>query len=286
MGRMKDWTEHTRGRIEKARRVGFAAIDQSVEKHPYKALVINLESSRDRFERVTAQLKEAGVPFERVAGTRGRDLPNYAVRRLAPYVLNNIENIADGQKRFGTLGCFLGHIRAWEVAAAGDLDYHLILEDDAMLSGTLPRSLGALGVEPDFDLCFCNVRMEPLFIGDEPFPTRPQLFTALAARSSRPPFQAAIGGDGYFVSREGATKLIEIVDRTGTLEHVDWFLFAAGIAEEEAEQLRPDDRARKVYNRFRAHLRPARDIPLRAMALWPALIHGSGLPSTRKERAA
>ncbi len=285
MGKIREWTEQSRAKIEQARQTGLEAIDQHAQGEPIKALVINLETSRDRYERVAGHLEQAGVAFDRAAGTRGHDLPIYAVKKLAPYVLHGIESAKNANKRFGTLGCWLGHIKAWERAASStENKYHLILEDDAVPYGPMPRTWEALGVDGDFDICFCNHRMEPLFGADEDMPTKPTLFTALEARSRRPPGQAAIGGDAYFVSREGARKLLDIVDRVGTMEHVDWWLFVVALTEAEVEQLRPDDRARKVCNRFRRYLEPARDIRINAKALWPALVHGSGMPTTRKEQ--
>ena len=266
-----------------AREAAMAAIDlQAVNGDPLKALIINLESSRDRLENISAHLERAGVEFERVPGIRGSELSSYAVRRLAP----NWARAINADDRMGTLGCFLGHIRAWEKVAGGDGRCYLVLEDDAAPYVPLPRSLSALNIAQDFDLCFCNARMERLFHKDEPFPTRPKLFTSLEARNSRPPTQKGTGGEAYFLTKAGAAKLLEVIDLTGPFTHVDWFLFMLGISEEEAKALRQDDRALKVYTRFRDQFRPARHIAFRMTALWPALMSQRGFASTRRAENA
>lgn len=274
---------------QRARRGGDAreAALAGVETHApagndaIKALIVNLEGSRERLEKISGHLRDAGVEYERVPGIRGSDLSRYAVRQIAP----NWGKAINGDDRLGTLGCFLGHIKAWEKAAAGDGRVHLILEDDAAPRGVLPRSLSALGVSTDWDICFVNTRMEKLFAEGEDLPSKPTLFSALEARLSRPATQKATGGEAYFLSKQGAAKLLEVVDRVGPFTHVDWFIFIVGVSEEEAEGFGENDRARRVYDRFREQLAPTRDIRFRAMALWPALMGpsgGLGLGSTRK----
>ena len=252
-----------------AREGVLAGVDAHSGDDAIKALIVNLESSRERLERLGAHLAEAGIEYERVPGIRGSDLSRYAVQRVAP----NWTRAITGDNRLGTLGCFLGHIKAWErVAEDDDGRVHLVLEDDAAPRSVLPRSLSALGLTPDFDICFVNTRMERLFADGEELPAKPTLYPAFEARNSRPAIQPATGGDAYLLTKSGAAKLLEVVDLVGPITHVDWFLFIVGITDEEAEKFREDDRAKKIFDKFRKRLDPARHVTFRSMALWPALM--------------
>lgn len=253
-----------------ARGTVLAGIDaQAPGADAIKALIVNLESSRDRLEKIAGHLTEAGIEYERVPGIRGSDLSRYAVQRVAP----NWSRAITADNRLGTLGCFLGHIKAWETVAASEDDrVHLVLEDDAAPRSVLPRSFSALGLAPDFDICFCNARMERLFAEGEELPAKPTLYPAFEARCSRPAIQPATGGEAYFLTKQGAAKLLEVVEAVGPLTHVDWFIFLVGITDEEAASFREDDRAKKIFDRFRDRLEPARHVTFRSMALWPALM--------------
>lgn len=255
--------------LDEARAAALTLADaESAGGNGIRALVINLEGARDRLENITNHLARVGIPFERIPGIRGSDLSSYATRRLAP----NWARAIAGENRAGTLGCFLGHIRAWEHVANGDGGYYLVLEDDAEPCGLIPRAFSALQIPDDVDLCFCNTRMEPLYAEDQVYPDRPTLFTSVEARTTRPADQKGIGGEAYFLNRAGAKKLLEVVDELGPFTHVDWFLMIVGVSEGAAEGLRREDRALKVYNRNRERLQPIRHIEFRMMALWPALM--------------
>ena len=273
--------QHAKVKRNKARAAALAAMDsEAADGEPYKALIINLESSSDRLQNISGHLERAGVGFERAPGIRGSDLSSYAVRRLAP-------DWNRSEDHLGTLGCFLGHIRAWESVANGEGRCHLVLEDDAVPCGALPRSISALNIPQDFDLCFCNTRMERVFREGEVFPARPTLFSAMEARSSRRPTKQAIGGEGYFLSKAGAAKALEAVDRIGPFMHVDWFLFVLGVSEEAAKAFRKDDVAAEVYKRQRTKFRPVRDIEFRTASLWPALMDRKrAFESTRRAENA
>jgi len=273
--------QYSKVKRNKARAAALASIDSEAGAgEPYKALIINLESSIDRLQNICGHLKRADVEFERVPGLRGSDLSSYGMRRLAPN-WNGVKN------HLGTLGCFLGHIRAWEKVANGEGRGHLVLEDDAIPCGALPRSISALHIPQDFDLCFCNTRMERVFRQGETFPAHPTSFSAMEARSSLRPTKKAIGGEAYFLSKAGAVKALQAVDRIGPFMHVDWFLFVLGIDEEAAKAFRGDDRAAQLYNRVREQFRPVRDIEFRTIALWPALMdRARGIESTRRAENA
>jgi glycosyl transferase family 25 len=103
--------------------------------------VINLERSPDRLEKISEQLQQLNLPFERVTAIDGK---------LATPEQSQCLDLSLYKKRHGKLptpgelGCYLSHYKAICMAANSDQRFSLILEDDAILSAGLSRSLNAL----------------------------------------------------------------------------------------------------------------------------------------------
>jgi glycosyl transferase family 25 len=98
----------------------------------FKIFVINLDSSVDRIESMQAQCNELGLVFERISAVRGKNLSSD--EKAAVY--NRAVNLAKYDKELndGEIGCYMSHARCWEQIVAQDIDYALILEDDAILT--------------------------------------------------------------------------------------------------------------------------------------------------------
>lgn len=98
-----------------------------------KAFVINMPSSYERLDAISSQLKNLNLTFERVPGV---DLS------LEPH-LKDYYSAQDNKKNFyyplsdGEIGCFLAHKNAWKRILENEIDYGLVLEDDALLRGDL-----------------------------------------------------------------------------------------------------------------------------------------------------
>jgi GR25 family glycosyltransferase involved in LPS biosynthesis len=107
--------------------------------------VINLDSSTDRLLQFQTKCQDAGVTATRWRGVNGRalgpkDLLQYGVPR-------SVYDKYAGQKRLGVIGCYLSHatlLKHLESTPAGENDYHLIFEDDAVVPRGLRSELGAL----------------------------------------------------------------------------------------------------------------------------------------------
>lgn len=98
----------------------------------FKILVINLDSSEDRLLSMGNQLAELGMDFERIAGVRGSELSEE--EKSAVY--DRQVNIKKYYKLLndGEIGCYLSHVRCYEKIVSDQLDFALILEDDAILT--------------------------------------------------------------------------------------------------------------------------------------------------------
>jgi glycosyl transferase family 25 len=108
----------------------------------FKIFVINLDSSVDRIESMQAQCNELGLVFERISAVRGKNLSSD--EKAAVY--NRAVNLAKYDKELndGEIGCYMSHARCWEQIVAQDIDYALILEDDAILTPELKDFIAKL----------------------------------------------------------------------------------------------------------------------------------------------
>lgn len=183
-----------------------------VATHAHKAphvLLINLDRSTDRLARCGALLDKLGVSWERVPGVEGAKLPADYLKQLNPQPSPRGEWFRSLSA--GELGCFLSHIKCWQLIADRDLDCAVILEDDFApypectrdTLATLAQSCGQWDV-----LKLTRVRKNARLIASLPSASPP---------TGSPPsrLELRFGGKGpedctgYMVSRAGAKKLVQ-----------------------------------------------------------------------------
>jgi len=197
----------------------------------YHIYCIGLDRQPRRFQRVQAQLQRMGSTVLRVSGVDGRTLPDVASRMLTHGASSRMK---------GTLGCFLSHVRAWELCAQSDRPYAFVTEDDTYFLLPPPPSTNSLATgDRKFDLCFVNERTQNagFFPDNLPFDEVPPLGRILANKIDG--FHG-IGTDGYFVSREAARKLLDMVAQDGLVGDVDWRLMLYAVSDDEIEATKND----------------------------------------------
>lgn len=127
--------------------------------HSMVCLVINLDRSPQRLARITQDLNQAGLPFDRVRAIDGQHLGERDWAEL---------DRAGYQKQHGKepvaneLACYLSHMAAIRQFLAGHSDWALILEDDAQVPPDLRDTLARLhgcGACGDLNLLFGNRRL-------------------------------------------------------------------------------------------------------------------------------
>jgi glycosyl transferase family 25 len=107
-----------------------------------KVLVINLEKDRDRWASVEAQLRSAGLDYERVPAIFGRDLgPQERAIHYSP--LRSSWRQALGLTS-AEIGCALSHLKAYREISTRGFSHTLILEDDVVFEDGLAGLLEAI----------------------------------------------------------------------------------------------------------------------------------------------
>lgn len=86
---------------------------------------VNLDRSTERWDSIDRQASHLGLTIERFSAVDGATLDPLPDFPIAP----------------GAIGCFLSHRGIWQVIKEGQDEYALIIEDDALLSSSLPAFL-------------------------------------------------------------------------------------------------------------------------------------------------
>lgn len=108
----------------------------------FKALVINLDSCVERLTSIQTQCDQLGIELERVDAVQGN--------KLTQHEKSKVYDVKTNKKKYykllndGEIGCYMSFIRCWQKIIDDDLDFALILEDDAVLRPELPDFISAV----------------------------------------------------------------------------------------------------------------------------------------------
>ena len=114
-------------------------------KYTSKILVINLDSSRSRWQTALRQLNRLASPdliIERVSAVDGSTLSTSELGRHFDRPLNQQQYHKTLNK--GEIGCYLSHRKAWTQIVSEKLDFALVLEDDFVCSTQLEALLDSV----------------------------------------------------------------------------------------------------------------------------------------------
>ena len=188
----------------------FTAVKRRPSRRDMLVHLVNLDSRPDRLEHMAAALNRAGLPFERIAATDGRD-PQVAARAAALGPSWNGKPISAA-----AYGCFQSQRHAWQRILEGGHSHGMVFEDDLHLAGDLSFLADSAWVPADADI----VKLET-------FGTRAHLARREAARVGPRRLvrlrSTHVGAGAYVVSARAAQTLLQ---RTETItDPVDELLF-------------------------------------------------------------
>lgn len=168
----------------------------------HKVFVINLERSPERLAVISSRLNEFDIPFERVEAIDGKTLSDSVVEEVSPaHVVSKTYHRSLSKAE---VACSLSHRKAWRKIVEDDLDFAIVLEDDAEILDNFPRVLDLLAELPCIEWDF--IKLYALKRGGEKnvarrFDYRDHTFVTY--------HKFPLGFQGQAISRQGARSLIE-----------------------------------------------------------------------------
>lgn len=176
-----------------------------VKPMPIPVYVINLDRRGDRMARMSERL--AGISHARVSAVSGDELGDWPVGLDLPTgsTLNRYE-----------YACSQSHLKAAMEVVARQHPYACVLEDDVLLSADFHRFVESADWIPEgLELIKCETMACKVWLGR----------AALAAgpRSLHPLKSFHPGTAGYFISQQGARKLVKLL--SGSMLAVDDLMF-------------------------------------------------------------
>ncbi|WP_374243900.1 glycosyltransferase family 25 protein [Zoogloea sp.] len=154
-----------------------------------KIFIVNLERAADRRAAILRHLGELGLEAEILPAVEGVKVDRATLGPGAEPRLSN-----------GEVGCYLSHVRFWQLVVERRLPHAIVLEDDVVCSPSLLRvARDAAALMPPFDA----VRLSAL----QPIRGIP-VATLSGGEKLILPTKHPSGTQGYLVSLDGARRLL------------------------------------------------------------------------------
>jgi len=200
---------------------------------PWVVYVVNLRGDNERWETVKASIGHLDwIRLLRIEAVYGSGLPDDVCIRLTGDRYSVIAK--------GAIGCALSHVRAWEMISKGEEPWVLIIEDDAVIENI--AALKSVVLPDELDFAFCNHRTQPntSLAPSEARSGQPDYISVERCLLSIEARRRAVGTDGYFISRAGANKLVNLFKQHGYFGHVDIRMMAYALDGHEMNQILPE----------------------------------------------
>ena len=194
---------------------GENQFEQKIEKPEFQTFVINLDSRKDRWEKISKALYENHVDFKRFPAIDGKLLkPTEQLQRIFD---NNDYNM-----KAGMVGCAMSHIKLLIDLVNSEDTVRCIMEDDIRLVPNFKKKLDYLykSLPNDFEFCYlgCHLWKEfrtEKFLSTETYPIYEKYDTQKS-------FHYSIGGTGgYIVTKSGAKKILDYINTRGMTNCID-----------------------------------------------------------------
>ena len=172
-----------------------------------RAIVINLDSEKERMAFQQEQLQRLGLPFTRLTAV--------SLETLSADDYRQHVNGWQRPLRKVELACFLSHLNAWRLVIETGQP-HLILEDDALLSCHIQEALEHLE-SSDCEYATLETRQRTKFLSKKTTRISEHFHTAFL-------IQDKCGAAGYVLSPTGAKKLVDLFEAKAGASVPDAFI--------------------------------------------------------------
>ena len=168
---------------------------------PLPVVIINMEKSTDRLEKIKENMNDIGLKFTRFNAINGNQLTDQEIKDNTTFMCRNLLCSRS------VIGCALSHITVWKNFLDnqyGTSDILCVMEDDISISGDFPEFLNdtpSIRESLDFDMMRINcgtgnMTGEKINMGKYKFIKNPVIPLSLAC---------------YIITRRGAQKALEIL---------------------------------------------------------------------------
>ena len=179
----------------------------------FKMVVINLDKRPDRWEKFIKN--DVGLNYERFSAIDG------SVLETTPQLLRIFDG-NDYNMRVGMVGCAMSHVKLYTDLINSDFDFFVIFEDDVELVPNFKNKLvHVLNTTPvEWDLIYLGHHLLPDKRAPENYDK--ENLPIVEKWSRQKSLANSMGGTGgYVISKEGAKKLLDFIDRTGMTNCID-----------------------------------------------------------------
>ena len=207
----------------------------------FPTLLISLEKDHDRRSHAIEQFALIGISPHVVPAVNGHD-PVFDFKRY--------RHLSRGKwwdmEKFkpGAFGCSLSHADCWRIVKDSEAPFALICEDDIVIEQQAFRRLTEAELPIDFDVIFLNAGTNRFL--DVAYPTECRSEGAFARMSDtllrlvsmgKLTDQLTPGSYGYFVSRKGAGKLLNLMEREKVCMGVDYAMVFGSLSEPDMKRI-------------------------------------------------
>jgi glycosyl transferase family 25 len=173
-----------------------------------KIVIINLKHSTDRFLKISNNLKELNLSFERFEAIYGKELSSDQIKESTSFMGRTF------LCNRGIIGCAMSHIEIWKSFKNSNEDFIFITEDDVEYSSRLPKLLNNIKdiyEQIDFDVLSLNCS-----IGIN-YSTKSTIFIK-NYEITKPFFPLTTAS--YILSKKGVDKLLSMITKINY--HIDF----------------------------------------------------------------
>jgi glycosyl transferase family 25 len=173
-----------------------------------KIYIINLKNSKKRLEKISNNLNNLNVKFERFDAIYGKTLSPQEIKDKTSFFARNF------LCNYGTVGCALSHITLWKEFEKSDEKFVLICEDDVEYNENFPKFLEKIDkiyTKTNFDFLSLNTSIgiyssfsDSIFVDKHEF--------------NKPFFPLTMAS--YILSKKGVSKLLTMIDKIDY--HIDF----------------------------------------------------------------
>jgi glycosyl transferase family 25 len=123
--------------------------DVGVKKNSIGVYVINLETSKERYEYIKDNIKSLGFPQIRIDAVDGRKMSKEEID--AKVDVKTYKSFLSRLPNGGTIGCYLSHVKVWEEFLKSGFEFAVVFEDDISFDpGRVKLVIGDLIETPSF----------------------------------------------------------------------------------------------------------------------------------------